>query len=179
MIDMINLLKNIAPTLASALVGENTIVGSAAKSILNKIFGNSENAINKALNEGLTAEQAAKIKEAENNFLLELEKLKVTRENNFLLDVQSARDLSKSSNEEQKQREFRLGCVILITFAAIIFIAIFSCVLLQIKDPTIFGLLGSVLGYAAANAQQVVGFYFGSSSGSDKKTEMLQNMLEK
>jgi hypothetical protein len=37
-------------------------------------------------------------------------------------------------------------------------------------DPT---LIGAVVGYVSAKAEQVVGYYFGSSSGSARKTEML------
>jgi hypothetical protein len=34
-------------------------------------------------------------------------------------------------------------------------------------------LIGTVVGYVAANAQQVVGYFFGSSKGSADKTDAL------
>jgi lysozyme family protein len=37
----------------------------------------------------------------------------------------------------------------------------------------ISGLIGSIVGYFSANAQQVIGFYFGSSAGSAAKTDQL------
>ena len=58
---------------------------------------------------------------------------------------------------------------------------------LSIKDASVVGMVsgfvGTIIGYAAANAQQVVGFFFGSSAGSSKKTDALSdafvNMTEK
>jgi len=32
---------------------------------------------------------------------------------------------------------------------------------------------GTLIGYLAANAQQVISYYFGSSAGSDRKTELM------
>lgn len=57
---------------------------------------------------------------------------------------------------------------------------------LPINDASVVGMVsgfvGTIIGYAAANAQQVVGF-FGSSAGSSKKTDALSdafvNMTEK
>jgi hypothetical protein len=35
------------------------------------------------------------------------------------------------------------------------------------------GFVGTIIGYVGANAQQVVGFFFGSSKGSEQKTEAM------
>jgi hypothetical protein len=41
------------------------------------------------------------------------------------------------------------------------------------KDPTQATLVGTVLGYVFSEAKQVLAYYFGSSAGSDRKTELL------
>ena len=50
---------------------------------------------------------------------------------------------------------------------------------LPIKDASVVGMVsgfvGTIIGYAAANAQQVVGFFFGSSAGSSKETEAISD----
>ena len=56
-----------------------------------------------------------------------------------------------------------LAAVVLVTFAAFVFATVFGR---SNADNTVIGM---GLGYLAANAQQVVGFYFGSSSGSKSK----------
>jgi uncharacterized membrane-anchored protein len=42
---------------------------------------------------------------------------------------------------------------------------------------TVAGLVGTVMGYVAANAQQVLGYFFGSSQGSAQKSDHLADSL--
>jgi hypothetical protein len=42
-----------------------------------------------------------------------------------------------------------------------------------LKDPSVSAMIGSLIGYASAKADTVVGYYFGSSAGSDRKTDIL------
>jgi hypothetical protein len=48
---------------------------------------------------------------------------------------------------------------------------------MAVKDAgllaTSTGLIGTITGYVAGNAQQVVGYFFGSSQGSADKTEAM------
>ena len=41
------------------------------------------------------------------------------------------------------------------------------------KDPALAGIVGTVIGYMFSEAKQVLAYYFGSSSGSARKTELL------
>ena len=45
-----------------------------------------------------------------------------------------------------------------------------------LSDPTTATLVGAVVGYASAKADQVVSFWFGSSAGSRAKTEALERL---
>lgn len=42
-----------------------------------------------------------------------------------------------------------------------------------LNDPVIAGMVGTLIGYASAKADQVVSYYFGSSAGSARKDELL------
>ena len=41
------------------------------------------------------------------------------------------------------------------------------------KDPSLAGIVGTVIGYVFSESKQVLAYYFGSSSGSARKTELL------
>ena len=49
----------------------------------------------------------------------------------------------------------------------------------NITDPLLAGLIGTLIGYASAKADQVVSYYFGSSSSSKNKTAALTSMAGK
>ncbi|WP_247664485.1 hypothetical protein [Ralstonia pseudosolanacearum] len=95
----------------------------------------------------------------------------------YLSDTQDARHANA-----QDGRVFWLGIVVLTVFAIVMFAALWGSYALltgevAIKDPTtasmVAGFVGTIIGYVAANAQQVVGFFFGSSRGSDNKSQSM------
>jgi hypothetical protein len=93
-----------------------------------------------------------------------------------------ARD--RHSNDK---RVFWLGAAVLLTFLFVVMGAFGFCLYLIDSGKltnadagtvaAIFSLLGTLIGYAAANAQQVVGFNFGSSRGSQDKTAAMSKMI--
>jgi hypothetical protein len=99
----------------------------------------------------------------------------------YLSDVQNARE--QHSNDK---RVFWLGVAVLITFL-IDMAATFALVDgiltggIRIADvgivAAVFGLLGTLNGYVAANAQQVIGYFFGSSRGSTDKTAAMSKAI--
>lgn len=95
----------------------------------------------------------------------------------YLVDVQDARKANA-----QNDRVFWLGIAVLLIFAVIMFAALWGSYALLIGDITVkdaaiagmvSGFVGTIIGYVAANAQQVVSFFFGSSRGSDHKTDAM------
>lgn len=75
-----------------------------------------------------------------------------------------------------------IATAVLTTFAVIMATVLYGCWQLlgggvTIKDVSVVaaisGLVGSVVGYVAANAQTVVNFIFGGSLGSERKTDAL------
>jgi hypothetical protein len=69
---------------------------------------------------------------------------------------------------------FTLGCIILSVFGLLMALVLTGCFFLMTGRVTVdsgtlavcAGLIGTVVGYVAANAQQVVSFFYGSSKGS-------------
>ena len=75
-----------------------------------------------------------------------------------------------------------IASAVLMTFSIIMGAVLFGCYLLvargvRIDDAPLLaavsGLVGSVVGYVAANAQTVINFVFGGSLGSQRKTDAL------
>jgi hypothetical protein len=75
-----------------------------------------------------------------------------------------------------------LGTVVLLGWVALTGVTLFGlyCLLtkgIDVKDvgtvATAFTILGSIMGYVSNSAQQVLGYYFGTSRGSEAKTHML------
>lgn len=95
----------------------------------------------------------------------------------YIEDTANARRANSAN-----QRVFWLGCVILATFAGMVFASLWgSYALLTGQLPVadaatvgmVSGFIGTVIGYVSANAAQVVSFYFGSSKGSEAKTDAM------
>jgi hypothetical protein len=111
------------------------------------------------------------------NHIEEMSRLALAETQTYAADTQQARDKFATN-----QSVFRLGAVILATFAISIGMAMWGAYLLlsggiTVKDvgmvAAVFSFLGTMVGYMAANAQQVVGYYYGSSKGSGDNREAL------
>lgn len=85
----------------------------------------------------------------------------------------------------QDRGVYRLGVVVLATFATVAGLCIYGAFRLLLDDDlksvdvgvvaAVFGFLGTVVGYVAANAQQVISYFFGSSRGSaDRGRDMAE-----
>ena len=96
----------------------------------------------------------------------------------YVSDTQDAR-------RYRDDKVFRLGVIILVSFAAVMSLALYG--LYRVVSGTIaidsatlaavIGLVGAIIGYFAANAQQVVSFFFGSSAGSLTKGDNIADAI--
>ena len=109
----------------------------------------------------------------------ELERLGLQRETLYVDEVQDAR-------KYRDDKVFHLGTVVLLSFVIVMGIAllgIFAVVTGEVvADANVFaaviGLVGAIIGYFAANAQQVVSYFFGSSAGSMRNGDRLADAIK-
>ena len=180
-IDWKALVAKVAPTLGAALGGP--FGGAATKFLADKFLGNPD-ATEKDVSDyviNATPDGLLKLKELDIEFEKFTAQLGVDIFKVEVGDVQHARE-----THQDNKGVYRLGVVILATFAVLMgFVLAGGWKLLshgiQDLDPgaaaAVFGLIGTVVGYIANNAQQVVTYFFGSSFGSKSKTDSLTQAI--
>lgn len=186
--DIANVLETLAPTVASAL-GTPLLGGAVAA--LETAFGltptpsasmDDRQATLAAAIQGATPEQLAAVRKADQDYAARMAeagfadkeaiaKLQVQDETLYVDDTADARKANAASD-----KVFWLGVVVLATFAGIMGASLWGAYALLIgKLPVanaaivgmVSGFVGTIIGYSAANAQQVVSFFFGSSKGGE------------
>lgn len=179
--DWKGIVRTVAPTIGAAL--GTPMTGAAVKFLADKFLGDPEadeatlaDAIASASPEALQT-----MKAMDQEFKKYMAQLGVDVFKLETADVQNARETNK-----ENKGVYRLGVMILITFALIMGAVLWCAWALLSKgelsiDPgvaaAVFGLVGTVVGYVAANAQQVVTFFFGSSFGSKSKTDAMSDAI--
>lgn len=172
------LVEALAPTIGTALGGP--FAGQAISLIADKVLGNPmaspEEVETQMSNNKLTGEQVVSLKQAENSFRekmqsLDIDVLKINQETElaYVADIADARKSNSGNNGV-----FWLGIAIILSFCALMGLVLFGCYRLMTgqvqSDPHLMamcsGLIGTVVGYVASNAQQVAGYFYGSSRGS-------------
>lgn len=154
-----DIVKQFAPTLGAALGGP--MGGIATKFLANKLLGN-ENATEEELNTyltGATPQDLQKLKEADNQYEIEVLKLRVE-------DRKSARDMYTAA--KNKFPQIILSAVYTIGY----FWIVYGLLAGDLKIPAdgrdlIIGLLAILTGAQT----QILNFWFGSSSGSKDKNK--------
>ena len=184
-----NVAQVVAPTIATGLFGP--LGGVVASIAANSLFGPGTDKTK--ITPQAVAERIASIKDpADVQKLKEAEAAvqKFEADNNFRfasLDAQAqqdARTMRVSALASGNKTADRLSWLVMGSFLVVAGGVLVGCGLLvsgyvdfnQVNAQTwvaISGLIGAILGYFSANAQQVVGFYFGSSAGSVAKTDQL------
>lgn len=182
-VDWKQIVKTVAPALGTALGGP--MGGIAVRSIAGVLLGD-ESASEEAVEQAVLAanpDQLIALKKADQGFAVRMKELGIKLDELYIKDTQHARESHKGD-----RGVFRLGIVILLTFTVTMSASLYGAYGMlaggiQVKDAgivaAVFGFLGTVVGYVAANAQQVVSFFFGSSAGSKEKTDAMSAALSK
>lgn len=158
-------LKTLAPTVLSAALGP---VGAGIVTAIGSIMGISEptqDKIAKAFTDGqLTSEQIAQIK------TLELQLQAEEKERGFKYAELEFKDRDSARQREMSTKDHTNQILAFTIIGA--FIAMVAATLLgYAKVESV--LAGTLVGYLSAKAEQVLAYYFGSSSGSKQKTDLL------
>jgi plasmid maintenance system antidote protein VapI len=155
-------LKQIAPTIATALGGP--LAGMAVTAI-SKAIGVDEEDVGELINNNkLTAEQIAQVKLAEIELQKQAQELGLNFEKLAVDDRKSAREMQATTRS-----------IVPPALAAIVTVGFFGILVMMLlgqvdsNNPPILMMLGS-LGTAWTG---IIAYYFGSSAGSQAKTDLL------
>ena len=168
--DWKSVVGSVAPALATALGGP--LAGVAVSAISKTLLGKekaTEAEIATALSTGGT-EALLKLKELDKQFEVRMRELDIDLEKIAQADRASAREREVKSSDKATPRI--LAAVVVGGFLGTVYMVL-SGYVDGLKDPTIAGVVGTLIGYVSAKADQVVSYYFGSSAGSAAKNEML------
>ena len=172
--DWKSLVKAVAPTIATALGGP--FAGLGVRALSEALLGTpdgTEQDVSAALATA-TPDQILAVKQADQEFAIRMKEMDIDLDKALIADTSDARHVFA-----ENKGVLNLGIVILDTFALVMFGVLWGSFQIMtggitIKDvaivATVAGLVGTVVGYVAANAQQVVSYFFGSSRGSADKT---------
>ena len=155
-------LKQIAPTIATAMGGP--LAGMAVSAISTAIGVEPEKVGDMISNNKLTAEQIAQVKIAEIELQKQAEELGLNFEKLSVEDRKSAREMQAATRS-----------IVPPALAAIVTVGFFGIMVMMLlgqvdsNNPAILMMLGS-LGTAWTG---IIAYYFGSSAGSQAKTDLL------
>lgn len=166
-----NLIRQIAPTIATALGGP--LAGLATKTLSEALLGTPDappDEIAAALGNA-TPEQLAKLREIDANFKTTMKKL----------DIDLAQ-IDASDRNSARQREVQLKDKTPTILAGVVCIGFFATLI----GLMLYGLptkgqdaLLILLGALSSSFTAIIGYYYGSSSGSRAKEQIIDQMVSK
>ncbi len=173
--------KKAAPwitTIASiAVPGAAPFLGIASK-LLTSGLGTAVKADPQSISDAISTamanpEQLATLKKIDDDFAVQMKALDI--QNIDALAQIGADDMANARQREMAVKDstpkvLAYG-IVLLAFAASV--VVLSGKSLALKDTTGATLVGVVIGYIFGEVKQVFSYYFGSSAGSDRKTELL------
>ena len=155
-------LKQIAPTIATALGGP---LAGMAVSAISKAVGVDEDKVQDLISSNkLNADQVAQLKMAEIELAKQAQELGLNFEKLAVEDRKSAREMQATT---RSMMPTILACAVTLGFFSIVVMMFFNQI--DSNNPAILMMLGS-LGTAWTG---IIAYYFGSSAGSQAKTDLL------
>ncbi len=183
--DWKGLVGSIAPWIGTALGGP--LAGSATEAVCNALGldkSSSPEQLSQSL-QGITPEQVVALRKADQDYQVrmqqaqfqhieDLEKLNDTHAeamaNVSLSDRESARGREEKTGDHWTPR--LLAAIMVLGFLGCVG-AVLSGSVAGLKDPSVAGLFGTLVGYVSSKTDLVYAYFFGSSAGSDAKTQLL------
>jgi hypothetical protein len=172
---ILNLVRTVAPSIASAVGGP--LAGIAVRTISEVLLGKpdgTEAELEEAAAKA-TPEQLLALKKAEQEFTVRMRELDIDLERIGNSDRDSARDREVKTKDWMPRA---LAIVIVGGFMLTVFLVLMGYVE-GMKDPLMATTVGTLIGFVSAKCEQVVAYYFGSSAGSKAKDEAMSNMVRK
>lgn len=172
---LLNLVRTVAPSIASAVGGP--LAGMATRAISEALLGKpdgTEAELTEAAAKA-TPEQLLALKQAENEFSVRMRELDIDLERIANADRDSARQREVKTGDWMPRV---LAFVVVGGFMLTVFLVLLGHVE-GMKDPLMATTVGTLIGFVSAKCEQVVAYYFGSSAGSKAKDEAMHNMTRK
>ncbi len=163
-----NLVAGVAPTIAGALAGPFGPVASIAVTALIKAVGLGDDATPDDLQAALMSgkpELLLQLRTAEQDFQLKLKQADIDLEKVYASDRDSAR---KREMEVKDKTPSVISAVIVAGFFGVLGVMAFFVLPLENKDALMLMVGGLIAAFTG-----VISYYFGSSSGSQRKTQEL------
>jgi hypothetical protein len=178
----LNVLKRVAPTLATALGGP--LAGAAAQAISMAITGRAdtpEEQLEELINSG-DYETLLKLKVADNEFKLKMEELGLKREELALRKdemVYDDMDSARKRHMDVKDKEpARLAYMAMLVFAILVAMVITRSEMFeQSQFATV--IVSTIIGAAISWVDKAYNFFLGSSKGSSDKTKAMTDAMER
>lgn len=169
--DWKNIVKSIAPAIGTALLGP--LGGTATRLLAGAVLGDDEageEAVANAVNIGLTPEQIAAIKRADQDFAVRMRELDIK-----LVEI-SAGDRDSARNREIQVRD-KVPAILAIVTLVSFFGYIGAVTFLSEAATSNKEFINLALGWLGGVASTVVAYYFGSSAGSEQKNRTIEQMV--
>ena len=157
------LIGTVAPWIATALTGPLGGMAVTAAADALGLSEKTESALKQALS-GVTPEQMLALKNADQAFQVRMQELGLSREQLVFQDREGARKREAAVGDKTNRN---LAYTIIGAFIAM---AIGTLMGWAKADSV---LAGTIIGYLSAKAEQVLSYYFGSTSNSAEKTRLL------
>jgi predicted phage gp36 major capsid-like protein len=174
------ILSSVAPTLATMLGGP---LAGAAVTAITSAFGLGANAgpedVTKVIQAGgMTPEIIAQVRardqeHAEKLRQMDIDVLKLNADHESSMATVDAGDRDSARKREIAVRGATTPALAWLVVAASVSLGAAVVAGLVTKDPAQATLVGTVIGYVFSEAKQVLAYYFGSSAGSERKTELM------
>ncbi len=166
-------IASLAPTIGGLIGGPIGTAAGSALLALTKALGLKSDASPDEINQAIQQDpQAAlKLRMAEMDYQLALNKQKLDEQEMYLKDVQSARQREVETTKATGKRDINqyvLAWVVIAGFFGLVGLLIFHEVP-QDQSGVVYMLFGAL----AAGFTGIMGYYFGSSKGSSEKTDLL------
>lgn len=169
--DALSVLGQLAPGIATAIGGP--LAGMAVQALTGALGmgeGASKEDVLRAV-AGASPEQLAAIKKADQDFAVRMKELDI--------DIYALDQADRASARDREAKVGGLANPVLATFVMAGFFGVSAAVIFGNAgaDPATSTIVGAIIGYASAKADQVVSYYFGSSAGSKRKTEAMASQI--
>lgn len=170
--DMLGFAKKAIPWIGAAATGNIPALVSMAAAEVGKALGTDVAASGEAIAAavaGATPEQIAALKQADNEFALKMKELDYGSVAELEKIAAGDRDSARRMGVETKSRTPHLLAVVIVSA----WVLVTAVLLFTVVDEGMREMIGRVLGTLDAALMLVLSYFYGSTSGSARKTELL------